>query len=152
MILITTLASTTTMTLFSYVVSASFKDLYKEPVLLQYVMDRLSIEPDKKYQAFIGWFLHYFIGLLFVTAYFILAWLDFYKITWLSGIIFGAIGGIIGIIGWAIMFRVSGRIPVIHPSAYFMQLFIAHLIFGLTSIATCYVFGFENVYFLNFFV
>ena len=133
LILVATFFSTTMMTLFSYAVSASFRDLYKEPVLLQYVMDGLDIELNKKYRPFISWIVHYLIGLLFVACYFFLSWIDYYKITWLSGIVFGAVGGVAGIVGWMGMFRISQRKPMLHPSAYYLQLFIAHLIFGITT-------------------
>ena len=138
-LLTATLFSTTTMTLFSYAMSKSFCDLYKEPVLLEYVLTGLDIDMGKNQKAITGWLIHYFIGLLFVIGYFIPIAEGWYMVTWSSGLVFGALIGFIGILGWKVMFRVSGKMPMANPSVYYLQLFFAHIIFGLTTVAVYFV-------------
>ncbi|WP_394775634.1 hypothetical protein [Flavobacterium sp.] len=71
-LLIVSIAATSAMTLFSYAASASFRELYKEPVLLTFMLTKLNIEVQPKAKATLAWLLHYFIGLLFVLAYYYL--------------------------------------------------------------------------------
>ncbi|WP_281310189.1 hypothetical protein [Flavobacterium flavigenum] len=68
-ILIATIAATSAMTLFSYAVSASFRELYKEPVLLTFLLKQLKINVSNKGKATLAWLLHYFIGFIFVYTY-----------------------------------------------------------------------------------
>lgn len=127
--------STTTMTLFSYAISASFRDLYKEPVLLQFVLSQLDIEMCSKTERIMGWLIHYFIGLVFVVGYLIPIELGWYQISWVSGLVFGILIGLTGIIGWKIMFWLSGHEPMSQPLIYYTQLLFAHIIFGITTAA-----------------
>jgi hypothetical protein len=141
LLLTATFLATSAMTAFSYMVSESFRDLYKEPVLLEYVMSGLKLKLRNTQKAILGWCIHYLIGLLFVLGYFILMWLGYIEINWLSGLAFGIIIGIIGILGWKIMFGVSGRMPIVSPSLYYLQLFFAHIIFAFTTVAAYYIFN-----------
>lgn len=132
-ILLAMFAATSLMTAFSYFVSESFNKLYKEPLLLQYLMSiwHLELSPNAKMVA--GWAIHYGIGLIFVAGYFVLWKWDLYEITWLSGLIFGAIIGIIGIGGWEAMFTLTNHNPKIDFKGYYLQLFFVHIIFGMTA-------------------
>ncbi|HET6557930.1 MAG TPA: hypothetical protein VFG54_11490 [Prolixibacteraceae bacterium] len=134
MILLATVAATSLMTAFSYLVSEAFRELYKEPLLLQYLMTRfnLGIKDTKKVIA--GWTLHYFIGLIFVLLFHFLWKEGFLEITWLTGVIYGAIIGIMGIAGWVVMFILSDYKPCIDFKGYYLQLFVAHMIFALTIV------------------
>lgn len=128
--------ATSAMTLFSYIISEKFKKLYKEPVLLEYLMTSFSFKLSEKQKAILSWLIHYLIGLIFAVVYYLPVWfsLGWYKITLTSGIIFGCIIGIIGIISWHIMFRLSPEHPPVNPKGYFLQLFFAHIIFGITTV------------------
>jgi hypothetical protein len=132
-IIITAFAATSFMTAFSYLISESFRKLYKEPLLLQYLMSRwrLKLSPFAKMVA--GWCIHYSIGLIFVAAYYLLWAYGMYEISWVSGLIFGCIIGTIGICSWEMMFTLSDHKPKIDFSGYYLQLFIAHLIFAVTT-------------------
>ena len=81
-----------------------------------------------------GWALHYFIGLLFVLIFHFLWKSGFLEITWLAGLIYGAIIGIIGIGGWVVMFILSNYKPRIDFKGYYLQLFVAHMIFAMTIV------------------
>ncbi len=134
-ILLATIAGTTTMTAFSYYVSEKFKEIFKEPVLLNFLLKAMKKEwlPEKTEAA--GWILHYVFGLLFVLIYHaIWSWTDIDP-TWFTGVIFGMISGVVGIISWHFMFKFSNHKPKIKFKQYYVQLFIAHIIFALTVIA-----------------
>jgi len=134
-ILLATIGATSMMTLFSYIISGSFKELYKEPLLLKYLLKRTSIELSDNGKEILAWLIHYFIGLIFVVCYHFIWKLDLLEITLINGLLLGAICGIIGILGWMIMFKASGYKPNIDYKGYYFQLFFAHVIFGITATA-----------------
>ena len=134
-LLLVALLSTTTMTLFSYLISASFRDLYKEPVLLEYVMSELKMKISYAKMEILGWALHYLIGLVFILAYIIPVWLGYYAINWITGILFGCIIGLLGVLSWKMLFKLTKKTPIAHPLIYYIQLFFAHIIFGLSTVA-----------------
>ena len=71
-IIIATILGTTMMTAFSYLISSTFNKLYKEPVLLNYLLQFLGINMRDNVKRLAGWVIHYIIGLLFVVIYDIL--------------------------------------------------------------------------------
>ncbi|MDA6070245.1 hypothetical protein NJT12_11510 [Flavobacterium sp. AC] len=135
-LIIVSIAATSAMTLFSYAASASFRELYKEPVLLTFMLTRLNIELPAKSKATLAWLLHYFIGFLFVLAYHLLWIKNILPVSFLSAFLLGFISGIIGILGWMIMFKMSNHQPPIDFKGYYFQLLLAHIIFGLVATAT----------------
>ncbi|MFZ0598080.1 MAG: hypothetical protein WAM46_13940 [Flavobacterium sp.] len=134
-LLLVSIAATSAMTLFSYAASESFRELYKEPVLLTFMLTKLNIEVQPKPKAILAWLLHYFIGLLFVLAYYYLWVNNILPISFLSGFLLGFVSGIIGILGWMIMFKLSNHQPQIDFKGYYFQLLLAHIIFGLVATA-----------------
>jgi hypothetical protein len=132
-ILISSIAATSAMTLFSYIISASFRELYKEPVLLTYLLTKFHVEVSAPTKTILAWLLHYFIGLLFVIGYHFLWVYDLAEFSWRVALLFGAISGIIGILGWVILFKIVPQKPNIDFKGYYLQLFFAHIIFGLTA-------------------
>lgn len=132
-ILITTIAATSLMTLFSYVVSASARELYKEPVLLTYLLSSLKIEVSPQIKTFLAWLLHYIIGLLFVLIYHYLWVYDLVEMSWPAAFVLGAASGIIGIFGWILLFKIVPQKPNIDFKGYYVQLFFAHIIFGVVA-------------------
>jgi hypothetical protein len=138
-ILVATIAATSAMTLFSYIISSSFRELYKEPVLLTFLLAQLKIEVSLKSKATLAWLLHYFIGLIFVVIYHFLWVNGILKLSLLNAFLLGSISGIIGIIGWMILFRLADYKPSIDFKGYYIQLFLAHIIFGLTAALIYYL-------------
>jgi len=132
-ILVATFAATSLMTLFSYAVSAAAREVYKEPLLLTYVLSFLHIEVSVQTKSILAWALHYFIGLLFVIGYHLIWYYGIMEISWSSTFILGACIGTIGIIGWMIMFSIIPKKPQIDYKGYYIQLFIAHMIFSITT-------------------
>lgn len=138
-IIIVSVLATSAMTLFSYIMSASFRELYKEPVLLTFMLTKMNIEVSAQKKKVLAWLLHYFIGLLFVVGYHFL-WL--YNILYISittALLLGVISGIIGIIGWVIMFKIADYQPKIDFKGYYIQLFFAHIIFAIVATAAYYL-------------
>ena len=134
-IVISSVAATSLMTLFSYAVSASARELYKEPVLLTYILTMFGIEVSPKLKIILAWLLHYLIGLAFVVGYHYLWSYEVLEMSWPVACLLGAISGIIGILGWVVMFTVSPKKPNIDFKGYYLQLFVAHVIFGITAFA-----------------
>jgi hypothetical protein len=132
-ILISSIAATSAMTLFSYAVSASARELYKEPVLLSYILSHLHLEVSPSFKNILAWILHYIIGLGFVIAYHFLWAYNILTITWPVSFLLGAISGIIGIITWFILFKAVPQKPNINFKGYYLQLLAAHVIFGFTA-------------------
>ena len=132
-IVISSVAATSLMTLFSYAVSASARELYKEPVLLTYILSSLKIEVSAQIKTFLAWLLHYLIGLAFVLAYHYLWLHDIIEMSWPAAFVLGAASGIIGILGWVFLFKIVPQKPNIDIKGYYVQLFFAHIIFGIAA-------------------
>ncbi len=132
-ILLSSIAATSVMTYFSYAVSASAREVYKEPVLLTYILTALHLELSPNFKIILGWFLHYLIGLFFVSGYHLLWLNEFLEISWPASILLGVISGIIGIISWVILFEIIPQKPNIDFKGYYFQLFIAHIIFSIIA-------------------
>ncbi|RZK11450.1 MAG: hypothetical protein EOO46_06710 [Flavobacterium sp.] len=133
-ILLATISSTTLMTILSYLFSATFRELYKEPLLLKYLMQRFGSPLSANSEEMVGWVAHYAIGLLFVLCFQILLHFDILSISWTSGLLFGTAAGLIGIGWWHTMFQLS-NFPPIDFKGYYWQLLVVHIIFGLTTAA-----------------
>ncbi|MHC0443195.1 hypothetical protein [Flavobacterium sp. 3-210] len=132
-VLTSSIAATSVMTLFSYAVSASAREIYKEPVLLTYILSAMHFKMSPNLKINVGWVLHYLIGLFFVIGYHILWFNQFLEISWSVSIFLGVISGIIGIISWVILFEIIPQKPNINFKGYYLQLFIAHILFSVVA-------------------
>ncbi|AWK05809.1 hypothetical protein HYN56_16845 [Flavobacterium crocinum] len=121
------------MTWFSYAMSKKFRELYKEPVLLAYAIDKMKIKIAEKTAKTSGWISHYAIGFLFVLGYHFL-WLDYPELVSPARVLLlGAASGIIGILSWMFIFEMTHYNPQINFKGYYIQLFFAHMIFAITA-------------------
>ncbi|CAN5320959.1 hypothetical protein BH09BAC1_BH09BAC1_06320 [soil metagenome] len=131
-ILLATIIGTILMTIFSYVVSQVEGKQFREPVLLNKLIDRwvdLSITPHSKNPA--GWALHFFVGLLFVVVYHLIWTYTEIHATWYSAAIMGTISGLVGIGIWIVTFVIHPNPPKMHFLGFFAQLLFAHVLFGI---------------------
>lgn len=121
------------MTTFSYIYSNIREKKFKEPMLLNELMARLHWIPIHTIAYHpLGWLIHYVVGILFVIAYDLVIKYTGVDLTFLSSTIAGAIFGIIGIAGWQITFLIHPSPPPdIKLNEYYLQLFIAHVLFGM---------------------
>lgn len=133
--LIEAFAGIAIMTMFSHLMSAAFRKLFTEPILINYVIRISKLDFQPKYTSAAGWILHYLVGLIFVFAYH-LAWQhNIIDDSWASGVLLGAISGIAGILGWFVIFKLAGKEPRVAYAGYYLQLFFAHLFFALPVVA-----------------
>lgn len=128
------IVATTVMTTFSYVLANITKKEFREPELLNDLLSRSNLyrlKLSKKSAA--GWILHYLIGWMFVILI-EAAWLtELVEASVLSGALLGFLGGVIGIFGWKILFWINNNPPKISWSDYYIQLVIAHVLFGIST-------------------
>lgn len=134
-LILVSIAATSAMTFFSYTMSKSFQELYKEPVLLTFALSKLKLDLSEKTKKTLAWLIHYFIGLLFVIGYHILWSKAILEISPFSAIVLGAASGIIGILSWMLIFKMTNHQPKIDFKGYYIQLFFAHVVFGLVATA-----------------
>jgi hypothetical protein len=121
------------MTTFSYIFSSIRKGKFKEPMLLNELMARLHWIPVHTIAYHpLGWLTHFVVSVLFVAAFEIVKHHTGIDLTFLTLTMAGAIFGVIGIIGWEITFRIHPSPPPdVKLSEYYLQLFIAHIVFGI---------------------
>lgn len=135
-IIIAAFAATTQMTIFSYAIARLFNQPYDEPFLLAILLNRFGLN-NRTINRYMGWGLHYFLGLLFVIGFQLLLDIEFLHLSWMSAIAYGIGIGIIGIIGWQAMFRLCRTAPKMEYLGFYIQLFFAHIIFSLVMVV-CY--------------
>jgi len=127
--------ATSTMTAFSYIISNIRNRQFREPELLNIVLSRsdfFRLDLSKKSSA--GWILHYLIGWIFVVFFEIIWKLEFIPISITSGAILGFAAGIIGVLGWKLLFYLSKNPPeTTWDIEYYLQLIVAHIIFGVSA-------------------
>lgn len=127
-------AATSIMTLFSYIMSAQFRELYKEPVLLTLILVKTKLQTSIQTKQVLAWLLHYLIGFAFVLSFHLLWVNGFVDLSIINGFLLGSIIGTIGIIGWVFIFKIADYKPKIDFKGYYLQLFFAHVLFALTTI------------------
>ncbi|GIZ09009.1 hypothetical protein [Flavobacterium sp. UMI-01] len=132
-LLLASFIGTLVMTLFSYLLSDGFKELYKEPVLLTYFIHKLNLSLRPFSLTILAWLLHLLIGFVFVLAYHFFWHNNLLELNLLNSLLLGAISGFIGILGWTFIFNFTNYEPKIDFYGYFFQLFFAHIIFGLSA-------------------
>jgi hypothetical protein len=131
-ILFDAIIATSLMTMFSYIFSILRKKQFKEPELLNDLLRRINLikGPNIKKHA-TGWIIHYTVGWIFVTVYYLL--FKNFQINptlWVYTAL-GFICGIVGIAGWKVTFAIHPNPPDIHFSEFYLHLLAAHIVFGI---------------------
>jgi hypothetical protein len=121
------LAGTTAMTLFSYLISDKKKKNYSEPELLAAMVHNVAPKLDKKTALSAGWALHYAIGVGMMTAFRAAS----KKGSVTRPLVFGIVGGLIGVAAWRAMFKKHPNPPAADRKGFYKQLVPAHVIFCL---------------------
>lgn len=135
LIIYTSVIATTMMTLFSYIYSEFKNEKFKEPQLINILINRLpNVSSSIGKNNVLGWFIHYTIGFIFTCLFFVFWEFTDFSPSWLNGSILGFIAGIIGISSWKIGFYFHPKPPSIQFSHFYFQLLIAHILFGVSSI------------------
>jgi len=144
-IMIAAFSATNIMTTFSYLISVTYNKLFKEPVMLNYILNGVGISLNGKLKKAEGWIAHYIIGLFFVIIYESIWRYTDIKFGWISGLAFGAVSGGIGILGWHLIYRLPDKKPVAPLRDYYLQLFLAHIIFACAVVVAFKIFKYDPV-------
>ena len=140
MILIAGFLGTTVMTLFSYLYSKIRSRQFREPELLNVLINNTHIlqsEVSKKNAA--GWVLHYLIGWIIVICFQAVWQFTSLPINFSSGLLLGFSAGILSVISWSIMFFLNPNPLNNKFNEYYIHLVFAHIIFGIT-VAAVYIY------------
>lgn len=129
-ILADTTSGLTFMTVFSYAVSYLAGDNFKEPELLAILLKRLGGNMQKPLYQLAGWQFHYAVGVIFVTVYTYLWERNYLRRDLPSGLLLGFLSGIVGVSFWTAVFALHPDPPRIQLKKYYLQLMVAHLLFG----------------------
>jgi len=127
---------TSFMTLYSYHRSRKENQQYREPVLLNKLINRSELLPvtvEDNHPA--GWVSHYAVGMLFVVTYYALWKKALHSPGPVRSLTIGTASGVIAIGAWKTMFAANDNPPANDRQGYYRQLFIAHLIFSSFALA-----------------
>lgn len=132
--LISWISAILAMTGFSALVSKILGYELREHVMLtQLVFTVNTPTPTKKPKIWVGWAIHFAFGLLFMGFY-ELAWTySEMERTVLWSIVLGVGMGIVGILGWMVIFWMHPYPPKIRFAVYYVQLLFAHIVFSMTA-------------------
>ena len=126
---VTGVAGTLMMTLFSHILSKIFGRVFEEQRQLEKMINRGS--PAGKYTSHIlGWILHLGMGQVFSYLNIKAAESTGQKPNPLNSLLYGAADGIVGVIIWRLNFLLHPNPPKVSLRKYLIQLFFAHLVFG----------------------
>jgi len=137
-IIVAGVVGTSLMTLFSYLMSEKENEQFREPELLNALIDRSKILPAIKNSRThpAGWGVHYGIGILFVISYYVIWRKVLCAPTLATTLLSGSASGLIGIASWKVFFSEHDNPPKNDRDAYYCQLFVAHLIFTAAAVLT----------------
>ncbi len=122
------------MTIFSYIMANVKHNQFKEPELLNKLLDSsTTVSADFGRNNIAGWLIHFSIGVTFVIVFSLLWNFTIIDPSWFTAAVFGFGAGIIGILGWEIMFKLNAAPPDVHLKKFFVQLLFAHVIFALSA-------------------
>jgi len=142
-IMIAAFSGTNIMTGFSFLLSLSYKELFKEPVMLNYILHGIGVELKGKWKKAEAWIAHYVIGLFFVIIYEALWQYTNIKFGWLSGIVFGAASGAFGILCWHFIYRLPDHKPKAPMKEYYLPLILAHIVFASVVVVAFKIFAYD---------
>lgn len=129
-VLLSALAGTAAMTLFSYTVSTKKNKNFKEPELLGKMVDRVVPEVGKPASQVAGWMLHCSTGLFFAFVYDLLLKNTKVKSNIPNGILIGGANGVAAIFIWKATFSLHPNPPQIDFKDFYKHLILAHLVYG----------------------
>mgnify|MGYP001108782294 CR=1 FL=1 len=123
---------TSVMTLFSHLLEMMTSYKFNEAHLLNELIHRskpTTLTIGKNH--FYGWVVHYAIGFGMAVGLYGYYSFTVYEVTTWRGALLGFILGIIGIAGWSLLIHLHSNPPKIKWNIFFIQLMVAHVIFGV---------------------
>lgn len=142
-IMIAAFSATNIMTTYSYLVSISFKELFREPIMLNFILDGAGINLKGRFKKFSAWLAHYLIGLAFVLIYEAVWRYTNIEFGFTSGICFGIISGLIGVSAWRLCYRLPDGKRHVPSKEYAIQLFFGHVIFAVAVVIAFKIFNYD---------
>lgn len=142
-IMIAAFSATNIMTTYSYLVSISFKELFREPIMLNFILDGAGINLKGRLKKFSAWLAHYLIGLAFVLIYEAVWRYTNIEFGYTSGICFGIISGLIGMSAWRLCYRLPDGKRHVPSKEYAIQLFFGHVIFAVAVVIAFKIFSYD---------
>jgi hypothetical protein len=124
---------TTVMTLFSYWISSAKKKQFREPELLQELLQKLPLQIAPGTAKAAGWLIHYSVGFSFCAIYDAIWKHKASRASIANGIMLGGTSGLVGISGWHLVLSAHPNPPVVDLKKYYGHLMLAHMIFGAFS-------------------
>jgi hypothetical protein len=132
-IIVSGLAATSLMTLFSYIVSAYKEKNFKEPQLLA-ALEKNALPAEAKSLALpAGWSTHFGVGIVWAGVYEYLWQNTDIKPTLKSGLVLGGLSGVTGVLIWRAAFKMHPDPPRIEYGRFFGHLILAHLVYGIAA-------------------
>ncbi|WP_178986999.1 hypothetical protein [Winogradskyella schleiferi] len=134
-LIITGIVAVSMMTLFSIIWGNITNNLFSEPKLLTIVIKKTYKKKKSLRTAqLLGWIFHFLIGFIFLGLYELL-WrvLDCEKSILLS-IPLGIFSGILGVIGWMILYKLIDFTAKFNYTHYYIHLIFAHIVFSVTAV------------------
>ncbi|HMV11187.1 MAG TPA: hypothetical protein PK325_17820 [Cyclobacteriaceae bacterium] len=131
-VFIAKVTATVLMTIFTYGVSFFRKKDFKEPEIINHLLRPIKFLKIKNEKWFLGgWALHFFFGVMFVTAYHFIWENNYYGSTFLSACELGAATGIFWLITWTLIFKYHPSPPKINLKEFYIPIFLSHVVFGI---------------------
>lgn len=128
------LISVVCMTLFSAIWSEVSGNQFREPTLLSKLINAYPVKNAFQKSSYaLGWMLHFILGIIFLGFYEILWELTNLSRTFFWSLVFGSILGILGILGWMLLFKIVNFSSQFNYLQYYIHLYFAHLIFSLSA-------------------
>ncbi|MCR4032111.1 MULTISPECIES: hypothetical protein [Flavobacterium] len=143
-IAIAAFSATNIMTAFSYLMSACFKKLFQEPVIMDFILKGLGIKLKGRWNKIAGWSAHYLIGFVMALSYEALWSFTVFEFGFGSGILFGIGSGLIGIAVWRRIYLTSIHRDV-SARYYYVELFTAHVIFAVVVVIAFKIFKYDPI-------
>src|SRR3954471_287184 len=131
-IVVSGVAGTTLMTLFSYAASIYTGKNFKEPVLLSEFFPKQLQRIHLATPA--GWLTHYTMGVCWAAVFQLLFSRRIAKPNVLNGMLLGTLSGITAIAIWRSAFRSHSRSPKISFKSFYLHLVLAHLVYTVSVV------------------
>lgn len=123
------------MTAFSYLIPRLRARQFREPRLLNMILRRSSSDSmNPSNNSVIGWVVHFSIGIILMTLFYMFHLIFTFEISLLSIFLYGIFAGSLSVLSWYLMFSLSPNPNKISIREFYFQLMIAHLLFASGAI------------------
>ena len=134
-ILLPAFAATSVMTAFSYLIAELEKKNFSESELLAKI-EKKQLHLSKQLALPAGWATHYTVGIVMTLLFEIYKKYFNAKPVFYHTIIYGTFAGLLAITAWKLLFTMRPQRSYNFYKKFFMQLFVAHLVFAGVITAT----------------